>query len=242
MSTSPAGSHGHSMLDHLIRHLLEIVFAEEEEDDEETNDEEKADNDDADEEEDKVTTMMLIRRRLTRKRRPTRTRPSMRIRCCPGGAEANLDDSDDDVEENFLEGSSSCSGGASEDLKSIKDNIAFFPGLIKTRRASVHQDLHIDNSNLLGNPFFLDEAVLAGKLDSIIPLKWMQAGYVVEMPLPREGAFLRIAGPDPVKKIFEIDWLFIPFGSFVVRSNALFHSGHYGSPGNKQHASPHHCI
>jgi hypothetical protein len=60
----------------------------------------------------------------------------------------------------------------------------------------------------------------------------MQAGYVVDMPLSREGSFLRIAVPDPVKKVFVMDWLFIPFGSFVVRSNALFHSGHYGSPGN----------
>ena len=29
-----------------------------------------------------------------------------------------------------------------------------------------------------------------------------------------------------------MDYIFIPYGSFVIRSMALFHSGHYGSPGN----------
>ena len=112
----------------------------------------------------------------------------------------------------------------------MKDHIGFFPGIIKTGKASVHQDLHIDNIGLLGTTFL--ESVLKGEFDTITPLQWLQAGYVVDMPLSREGAFLRIAVPDPVKKVFVMDWLFIPFGSFVVRSNALFHSGHYGSPGN----------
>jgi hypothetical protein len=29
-----------------------------------------------------------------------------------------------------------------------------------------------------------------------------------------------------------MDWVFIPYGSFLIRSVTLFHSGHYGSPGN----------
>ncbi len=135
---------------------------------------------------------------------------------------------DDNSEENQEEGPSD-SGGA-EEFNLMKDHIGFFPGIIKTGRASVHQDLHIDNSGLLGSPFL--ESVLKGEFDAITPLQWLQAGYVVDMPLSREGDFLRIAVPDPVKEVFVMDWLFIPVGSFVVRSNALFHSGHYGSPCN----------
>jgi hypothetical protein len=82
---------------------------------------------------------------------------------------------------------------------------------------------------------------LAGEFDATTPLQlWLQAGYVVDMPLSRESDFLRIAVPDLFKnKVLFVrmdHWLFIPFGSFfVVRSNAaLFQSaGHYyGSPGN----------
>jgi hypothetical protein len=117
------------------------------------------------------------------------------------------------------------------DFGFIRDNVAFFPGSIKSgRRASVHQSLHIDNKDLLFSSFM--EAVLAGKHHSLTPLQWMSAGYVIDMPLSKEGGYLRVAVPNPAKERFELNWLHIPFGSFVVRNNALFHSGHYGSPGN----------
>ncbi len=67
---------------------------------------------------------------------------------------------------------------------------------------------------------------------SLTPLKWMYAGYVIDMPLSKEGGYLRVAVPNPAKKRFELNWLHIPFGSVVVRNNSLFHSGHYGSPCN----------
>ncbi len=47
------------------------------------------------------------------------------------------------------------------DFGSIRDNVAFIPGIIKNVRASVHQSLHTDNKDLLFNSFM--EAVLASK-------------------------------------------------------------------------------
>ena len=43
---------------------------------------------------------------------------------------------------------------------------------------------------------------------------------------------MRIAVPKPEQKRFVVDYVHVPFGSFIIRSGALFHSGHYGSPGN----------
>jgi hypothetical protein len=34
-----------------------------------------------------------------------------------------------------------------------------------------------------------------------------------------------------VTKVFWIEWVFVPFGCFLLRSQALLHSGHYGGPG-----------
>jgi hypothetical protein len=64
------------------------------------------------------------------------------------------------------------------------------------------------------------------------------------MPLSREGTLLRIAvpklnqefvnnaGAKCVRDIFEMDVVLIPFGSMLVRSKCLIHSGFYDSPGN----------
>ncbi len=96
----------------------------------------------------------------------------------------------------------------------------------------MHQDLHIDDKDLLNSE--LMEAVLSGNYDSLSPSEWMNAGYVgVDMPSSREGEWLRIAVPEPSRrKVFVEDYIHVPFGSFVIRHNSLFHSGHYGSPGN----------
>ena len=138
---------------------------------------------------------------------------------------------DDDVVDEEQEEVGEVPGADSQlDFGSIKENVAFFPGIIKSGRGSVHQSLHIDNKDLLFSSFL--DAVLAGKHHSLTPLQWMSAGYVIDMPLSKEGGYLRVAVPNPEKKRFEMNWVHIPFGSFVVRNNALFHSGHYGSPGN----------
>ncbi len=142
----------------------------------------------------------------------------------------NNDDDDDDVV--FEEVAGEVPGADCPlDFGSIKKNVSFFPGIIKSGRGSVHQSLHIDNKDLLFSSF-LDAVFLAGKHHSLTPLQWMSAGYVIDMPLSKEGGYLRVAVPNPAKKHFELNWLHIPFGSVVVRNNSLFHSGHYGSPGN----------
>jgi hypothetical protein len=62
--------------------------------------------------------------------------------------------------------------------------------------------------------------------------EWMKCGYVIDLPLSEEGSWLRVAIPDPTTTTFFMDWVFIPYGSFLIRSVTLFHSGHYGSLGN----------
>jgi hypothetical protein len=94
----------------------------------------------------------------------------------------------------------------------------------------VHQRLHIDNADILGTDFL--EQVLEGEFKSITDKDWLVGGYFVDAPLSKEGSWLRIAVPDPENKKFVVDYVFVPFGSFLVRSGALFHSGHYGHPGN----------
>jgi hypothetical protein len=131
---------------------------------------------------------------------------------------------------NVVAAEGSLLGYTSPHFESLKESVQFFPGIIKTGMQPIHQELHIDNKDLIGGDFL--EKVLAGQYDSLTDLDWMTAGYVVDMPLSKEGAWLRIAVPDPQHRRFVMDYIFIPYGSFVIRSMALFHSGHYGSPGN----------
>jgi hypothetical protein len=127
-----------------------------------------------------------------------------------------------------------CSTAGAADKKTVEnvlqEKIAFYPGILKTGRREVHQALHIDNRDLMGSPFL--ERILGGDYESITDKEWLNGGYVIDLPLSAEGSWLRVAIPDATKKKFTIEWVFIPFGSFVIRSAALFHSGHYGSPGN----------
>jgi hypothetical protein len=115
-------------------------------------------------------------------------------------------------------------------FKRKKAELQFFPGIIKSGDRGVHQDLHVDNPNIIKTR--LMSKILGNKTDSLSSKDWLAGGYVIDMPLSREGAWLRIAVPDSKKKTFRIKWMYIPFGSFVIRSMTLFHSGHYGSPGN----------
>ena len=128
-------------------------------------------------------------------------------------------------------------------ISEMKKEIAFFPGVIKTGSRQFHQDLHIDNSDLIGTAFL--EKTLLHKYSALPNIDWLRAGYLIDLPLSREGSWLRVAVPCDVpvpsesassvpkyKKSFVVHMVYIPFGSFLVRSSALFHSGHYGSPGN----------
>jgi hypothetical protein len=102
-------------------------------------------------------------------------------------------------------------------------------GLIRSGNKSFHQDLHIDDGDLLGTPLF--ERMVKDP-DSVSPTEWLEAGYVIDLPLSKEGCWIRVAVPDPGTKTFKIGYAFIPFGCMGIRPMALPHSGHYGSPGN----------
>ena len=55
----------------------------------------------------------------------------------------------------------------------------------------IHQELHIDDADLIENGGIL-EKVVKGDLDQIKAREWLEAGYVVDMPLSDEGSWLRI--------------------------------------------------
>ena len=119
---------------------------------------------------------------------------------------------------------------STNDLKSLLSSIVMFPGVLKTGNQNMHQRLHVDFGGVLGSDLL--RKVCTQDYAHIGINEWLAYGYYIDMPLSAEGSWLRVAVPDPAKKRFVIELVFIPFGSFVIRSAALFHSGHYGSPGN----------
>jgi hypothetical protein len=116
-------------------------------------------------------------------------------------------------------------------LEDTEEKCHLHTGIIRQGRRPIHQSLHIDNDLLLNgagstivNKIYAGADVTAGE--------WLQLGYVVDMPLSQEGSWLRVAIPDPTTKTFLINWIYIPYGSMLIRSMALLHGGHYGDPGN----------
>ena len=55
-------------------------------------------------------------------------------------------------------------------------------GQLKTGAVQIHQELHIDDADLIENGGIL-EKVVHGDLDQIKAREWLEAGYVVDMPL-----------------------------------------------------------
>jgi hypothetical protein len=104
-------------------------------------------------------------------------------------------------------------------------------GILKQGKMPVHQELHLDNARVAD--WDITKRIWLG--EDVTAEEWLKCGYVVDMPLSTEGSWLRVAIPDPTTKTFYIDWVYVPYGSFLVRSMALFHSGHYGSPGNTRY-------
>jgi hypothetical protein len=100
-------------------------------------------------------------------------------------------------------------------------------GIIKTGSSSFHQDLHIDNGDLLNKEVY--ERMVKDP-HSVSPTEWLEAGYVIDLPLSKEGCWIRIAVP--VRDDIVMTYVYIPFGSMGIRPMCLQHSGHYGSPGN----------
>jgi hypothetical protein len=119
------------------------------------------------------------------------------------------------------------------DAPGFLDRIGISSGIIRTGKSAGHQDLHIDDGSLPKK----DGGDLLSRMQlspgSVSPEEWLKAGYLIDMPLSKEGSWIRLAVPDPNGgKHFMIFYHFIPFGAMLIRSMAVFHSGHYGSPGN----------
>ena len=100
----------------------------------------------------------------------------------------------------------------------------------------VMAQLHLDEIGLIENEedqgILLD--IIQGNAESLDAIDWLRAGYVIDIPFSYEGACYRIGTMNPKTGEIEIMPVFVPFGSMLVRSNTLFHSGSYGSPGNSR--------
>jgi len=105
----------------------------------------------------------------------------------------------------------------------------FNTGTIRQPKEPLHQALHVDNGDSMD--WECTRKILAGGEDCTAE-EWLKCGYVVDMPLSQEGSWIRLAIPDNVGEAFVLHWVYIPYGSMLIRSTAVFHSGHYGSPGN----------
>ena len=114
----------------------------------------------------------------------------------------------------------------------LKEHIHLFPGILKSGNKNVHQNLHVDNAAVLNSDLMKDILKDVAHFPTVKPKDWLDYGYYIDTPLSAEGSWLRIAVPDPDNKRFVMELVFVPFGSCLIRSAALFHSGHYGSPGN----------
>jgi hypothetical protein len=121
-------------------------------------------------------------------------------------------------------------GSQNEKANCNVDEVVFGTGILKTGKSAGHQELHVDDFSLLKIDGF--ERANSGSYQNMQSEDWLRCGYVVDMPLSREGSWLRVAIPEPEKENFRLDLVYVPFGSLLVRSMCLLHSGNYGSPGN----------
>jgi hypothetical protein len=114
-------------------------------------------------------------------------------------------------------------------LKKEMDDMELWAGCLQTGKRAVHQEIHVDNEMV-----FLSETMKKYMKRGGEPTmqECLETGYVVDIPLSREGAIIRVLYPSPDGKKLVMDYVYIPFGSMLVRSQVIFHSGHYGNPGN----------
>jgi hypothetical protein len=103
-------------------------------------------------------------------------------------------------------------------------------GLLKSGIRTTHQELHVDNPAVLENK----TVHKIWKGESLSADDYLKLGYVVDLPLSQEGLWLRVAVPDPKKMVFVLHWVYVPFGCMLIRHISVWHSGHYGSPGNSR--------
>ena len=73
--------------------------------------------------------------------------------------------------------------------------------------------MHIDDRDLIKDGGIL-EKVVKGELDKIkASREWLEAGYIVDMPLSEEGSWLRISEFNEEKNEVTIVPIYIPLGS-----------------------------
>jgi hypothetical protein len=101
-------------------------------------------------------------------------------------------------------------------------------GAIQTGNTAVHQDFHVDNEKVFQMGAM--HSYMHGTYASVEECE--EAGYIIDIPLSKEGAVIRVMYPCPIKKELVMDYLYVPHGAILVRSAVVWHSGHYGSPGN----------
>lgn len=130
--------------------------------------------------------------------------------------------------------------GLSNDSTCDVDTLRFATGLIKSGGTVVHQDLHVDDVKVMNGTIMKNN--MNNKVGDITPKEWLHTGYVIDMPLSKQGSWLRVGIACPKDNEGEMtpDYIYIPFGSMLLRSTTLFHGGHFGSPGNTSfHGSLH---
>jgi hypothetical protein len=114
------------------------------------------------------------------------------------------------------------------ELKLICKESEFWTGGLQTGKRAMHQDLHVDNVVALEKKAMRD--YMENRVSTF--KECWDAGYVCDIPLSKEGLVVRILYPSQDGKNLLMDYIYCPFGSVLVRSACIFHSGHYGSPGN----------
>jgi len=115
-----------------------------------------------------------------------------------------------------------------DELLNTKAKCVLNTGIIRQGAHPIHQSLHLDNANLLDD----DTVKRFYSGEELTPQEWLKLGFVIDMPLSKEGLWIRVAPPCAKERVFSMHWVYVPYGSMLIRSMALLHSGHYGSPGN----------
>ena len=113
-----------------------------------------------------------------------------------------------------------------DEIELGRDDIDFFFVVIGTRQPA-HQQLHSDN-------IYSTKLAAALAKEGTLMERSLDVGFVLHMPLMKEGMALRLEKKNSAGVCQEIISIRVPFGSAIVARADLKHSGVHGSPGNKR--------
>ena len=137
----------------------------------------------------------------------------------------------DVVKECLREVLEGCPVAKCKSLEGCLEELEILPGMLKTGKMEIHQEVHIDDLDLIIQGDLLRK-VVTNEEDSATSEELLLAGYVVDVPLSFEGSWIRVGIWNADDGVVEMVPVHVPFGSVLVRCNTLPHSGNYGSPGN----------